>query len=904
MARIFIEGREYEAEDGQNLLQACLSAGFDIPYFCWHPAMHSVGACRQCAVKVFSGEADTRGKIVMSCVTAVAANMRVSIDDPEAKAFRENVVEWLMANHPHDCPVCDEGGECHLQDMTQMTGHVYRRFRFKKRTYKNQYLGPLVNHEMNRCIQCYRCVRFYRGYAGGRDLDAFASRNRVYFGRSEDGVLESPFAGNLVEVCPTGVFTDKTFRNHYTRKWDLQTAPSVCVHCAVGCNTIPGERYGELRRITNRYNGEVNGYFLCDRGRFGYEFVNSSDRIKGPLLRHESGLKEVSKEEALELMDTMIGRGSRVMAIGSPRASVEANYALRALSGANNFYSGFSTQEARLASVIVEALTKGSARSPSLKEIESSDAVLVIGEDTTNTAPVLALALRRAAGNRPIEAAAKLGIPFWDDSAIRTATQGMKGPFYISAPYATDLDDVAARVHYAPPQEIARLGMAVARELEGSLPHVEGLSEDAASFAKEAAQALLEAKRPLIVSGTCLGSEVIIQAASNIAWALSARGKDAGLSLVLPECGSLGVALIDTRGLDEAMKQAEKGAFDTLVVLENDIFRRADAEAVEDFLASFQNVIVIDHVLTETTKAGHITLPAATFAGSDGTLVNLEGRAQRFFQVFVPDGVVQESWRWVTEMMESAGMKRKGWESLDDVTGEAAMDVPALGKITEAAPSKDFRIAGQKIPRQPHRYSGRTAIQADRTVFEPKPPVDPDSPLSFSMEGFQGQPPSSLVPRFWAPRWNSVQSVIKYQEFAGGPLRGGDPGVRLIEPAEVKAPYFRAVPLPFQARRYGWLLVPMYRVFGSEELSVMSGALSTLQARPFVGLSVDDAKRLDIEEGDEVMVRAGGRAFGLPAVLVKGLTPGVAALPVLPHVLKTPPLPAWGVLSRAKRKVA
>ena len=188
-------------------------------------------------------------------------------------------------NHPHDCPVCDEGGECHLQDMTVMTGHDYRRYRFTKRTHRNQDLGPFVNHEMNRCIQCYRCVRFYRDYAGGGDFNVFGSHNHVYFGRHDDGALESEFSGNLVEVCPTGVFTDKTLKQHYTRKWDLQTAPSVCVHCGLGCNTIPGERYGTLRRIRNRYNGEVNGYFLCDRGRYGYEFVNSAARLRQPLAR-------------------------------------------------------------------------------------------------------------------------------------------------------------------------------------------------------------------------------------------------------------------------------------------------------------------------------------------------------------------------------------------------------------------------------------------------------------------------------------------------------------------------------------------------------------------------------------------------------------------------------------------
>ncbi|MHB8875827.1 MAG: NADH-quinone oxidoreductase subunit G, partial [Myxococcaceae bacterium] len=198
MGTIHIDGKEYQADPGQSLLQASLSLGLDLPYFCWHPALGSVGACRQCAVKQFKDDKDTRGRLVMACMTPAAPGTRISIDDPEAVRFRAGVIEGLMLNHPHDCPVCDEGGECHLQDMTVMTGHNYRRSRFPKRTFKNQYLGPFINHEMNRCIQCYRCVRFYRDYAGGRDLHALGLRNLTYFGRHQDGVLESEFSGNLV----------------------------------------------------------------------------------------------------------------------------------------------------------------------------------------------------------------------------------------------------------------------------------------------------------------------------------------------------------------------------------------------------------------------------------------------------------------------------------------------------------------------------------------------------------------------------------------------------------------------------------------------------------------------------------------------------------------------------------
>ena len=350
MPTIYIDNQPYVVKDGQNLLRACLSLGFNLPYFCWHPAMHSVGACRQCAVKQFKDEKDTKGRIVMACMTLAAEGARISIDDPEARRFRAGVIEFLMVNHPHDCPVCDEGGECRLQNMTVMTGHDYRRFRFLKRTHRNQDLGPLVNHEMNRCIACYRCVRFYRDYAGGRDFEVFQWHNHVYFGRQSDGVLENEFSGNLVEVCPTGVFTDKSLKRHYTRKWDLQTAPSVCVHCGLGCNTIPGERYGMLRRIRNRYHRDVNGYFLCDRGRYGYEFVNSQRRIRRPMLRTEGGspAHPVDRQAALEHAAKILGKGDRAIGIGSPRASLEANFALRTLVGGDHFCRGVSEHECRL----------------------------------------------------------------------------------------------------------------------------------------------------------------------------------------------------------------------------------------------------------------------------------------------------------------------------------------------------------------------------------------------------------------------------------------------------------------------------------------------------------------------------------------------------------------------------
>lgn len=904
MANIYIENKEYAVKDGQNMLQACLSLGFDLPYFCWHPAMHSVGACRQCAVKQFKDEKDTRGKVVMSCMTPASNGTRISIDDPEAKEFRKSVSAWLMLNHPHDCPVCDEGGECHLQDMTVMTGHNYRDYLGRKRTFKNQYLGPLVNHEMNRCIQCYRCVRFYRDYAGGRDLDAFSLRNHVYFGRAGDGTLESEFSGNLVEVCPTGVFTDKTFKKHYTRKWDLQTAPSVCVHCGLGCNTIPGERYGKLRRIHNRFNSEVNGYFLCDRGRFGYEFVESDKRMRQPLLKKDGGLRPVSKKDALDHLSKLLPPGAKVIGIGSPRASLEANFVLRCLVGPDSFYTGMSEGDHNMISTITDILRRGPARSPSIYDVEHSDAIFVLGEDVTNSAPLLSLALRQSVRKKPMEALGKMGIPEWNDAAARNAIQGNKGPLFLATPYGTKLEDIATVVFHAAPDDLARLGFAVAHELDGDAPSVSGLPDQIGSLARTIANALKDAKRPLVVSGTGCGSPALLHAAANVAWALSKDGQPAGLCYAVPECNSVGLGLMGGGSIEEAFKAVQDRVTDAVIVLENDLYRRADAASVDSFLDRCRHVVVIDHVITQTSSRAEVALPAATFAESSGTLINNEARAQRFYKVFESEGYVRESRLWLEDIINAAGFpSEKEGARLDDVIAALAAEISVFKDVADIAPPAGFRISGQKIARQTHRDSGRTAMLANISVHEPKPPNDPDSPLSFSMEGYQGQPPSSLIPRFWAPGWNSVQSVNKFQSEVGGPLHGGDPGKKLLEPAKANKAYFDNIPIPFSSRKGEWLLVHIAHIFGSEELSVLSPAIAELTPKPYLGLNPGDAADLNLKEGDNVKVIVNGKELRLPVRQMPQLPAGMAGFPVLPGTERLV-LPGWGKIARSEKWTA
>ncbi|HSC83311.1 MAG TPA: NADH-quinone oxidoreductase subunit NuoG [Pseudomonas sp.] len=900
MATIHVDGKDFEVDGADNLLQACLSLGLDIPYFCWHPALGSVGACRQCAVKQYSDENDKRGRLVMSCMTPATDNTWISIDDEEAKQFRASVVEWLMTNHPHDCPVCEEGGHCHLQDMTVMTGHNERRYRFTKRTHQNQQLGPFISHEMNRCIACYRCVRYYKDYAGGADLGVYGAHDNVYFGRVEDGVLESEFSGNLVEVCPTGVFTDKTHSERYNRKWDMQFAPSICHGCSSGCNISPGERYGEIRRIENRFNGSVNQYFLCDRGRFGYGYTNREDRPRQPLFGEAKLGIDAALDKAAELL-----KGKRIIGIGSPRASLEGNFALRELVGAGNYYSGIAAAELDNLRLIRDILQNGPLPVANLRDVESHDAVFVLGEDLTQTAARLALALRQSVKGKATEIAASMKIQDWHMAAVQNVAQDALNPLFIASVTPTRLDDVAEACVHAAPADLARIGFAVAHAIDPSAPAVNGLDAEAGELVQLIAEALLNAKRPLIVSGASLGEKSIIEAAGNIASALKNREKNASINLVVAEVNSMGLALllgeeIAGKSLDAALEALTAGQADAVVILENDLYRRADAAKVDAALAAAKVVIVADHQQTATSAKAHLILPAASFAEGDGTLVSLEGRAQRFFQVFEPSYydsniLVREGWRWLHALHSTLQGKHVDWTQLDQVTAAVAASSNVLASITAAAPSASFRIKGMKLAREPHRYSGRTAMRANISVHEPRQPQDQDSAFAFSMEGYSGSKEDrQQIPFAWSPGWNSPQAWNKFQDEVGGHLRAGDPGVRLIEAKGVSLPWF-AVNAAFNPAQGTLQAVPLHHLFGSEETSSRAAPVQERIPQPYVALAKAEADRLGVNDGALLSLSVNGQALRLPLQIHEDMAIGLVGLPAgLPGI---PALIAGAVVS-------
>ena len=843
--RLTIDGREVAVREGDDLLSACLAHGVAVPYFCWHGALGSAGACRQCAVRVHDGPDDAKGRVVMACLTPAAEGQRVVVADEEAARFRAQVIEWLMLNHPHDCAVCEEGGACHLQDMTVATGHRRRRTRFPKRTHRNQDLGPLLTHEMNRCIACYRCVRFYRDHAGGRDFDVFGAHDRVWFGRATDGPLESPFAGNLVEICPTGVFNDRAWAADYARKWDMRATPSICPHCALGCNLFVAERDGRVRRVQNRYHGALNGFFLCDRGRFGPLHVVSPSRLTTPRLQGAPS----TEDAAMEAARAVLAEGA--IGIGSPRASLESNFALRRLVGPDRFFAAVSDAEAALVQRMVAILRAGPARIASLAEVESADAALVLGEDLTNTAPRLALALRQMARGAERDLAARKGVPRWLDQAVRVAGEGRRSPILLATPAPDALDGIAHRALRRDPPGIAAFGAGVAAALRGVTAEDEAVAT---------ARLLDAAERPLVIAGASLGAAGILEAAAAIAAALGPRAR---ILLLPPEANSLGLALLGGAGLDSAAALLEAGAARHAVVLEADLSERAPRATVARLFAAAGSVVALDALHSATTARAAIALPVAAFTEAAGSFVNHEGRAQRVLAAVPATVAAPAAWR------RFAALGAGDWATLDALLADFAVAHPDLAGVVAAAPPATFRTPAGAVTRTPRPFSGHTAD--DRAAM---PPADPDSPLGWGMEGARGPGlPAALLTATTTAELHSANAATCATEAVGGPLRGGDPGVLLLAPGSATLP--AAVPAG-QDDGDGLWLVALHDAFTGTETARASAPLAARAPAPRLLLHPADAAALGLGAGDAV--QGEGEDITLPLTLEPGLARGVVAV--------------------------
>lgn len=659
MVKLTIDKMSIEVPAGTKVIEAAEQLGITIPRFCYHPALGAVGACRVCAVAFREGP--VKG-IQMSCMVNAQDGMVVSTTDDEAMDFRRHVIEWLMVNHPHDCPVCDEGGHCLLQDLTVAGGHGLRRYKGLKRTHHDQYLGPLIQHEMNRCIACYRCARYYQEFAGATDLGVMGIGSRVYFGRSGSGTLESPFSGNLIDICPTGVYTDKPSR-FIGRRWDFQRAPSICLHCSLGCNLVASARYRRVVRHEARVNLDVNGHFICDRGRYGYAYNDSESRPRQAMVKGEPKPLADTLYAARNALGMLVKEHGPfcVAAVGSVRSNLETLATLDHHCRQYQWRGPAMVHEDRKAQNLQAA--SGSLTTDlavSLGAVSVADFVLVIGADPINETPMLALSIRQAQRQG-------VGVAVIDPRAVEMPLD------YDHLPVAPeDLDAVMRHMIQAacrvgdPDQKLS--------PPEGGKAAFPGYTERLEAVTSK----YCSSRRAVIICGTDIVTPENIKLAARLAQTMRQAGTEAKLFYPLSGANGFAAAMMveEDEGIDALLDHIEAGRTKALVVVENDLWNLyPDRRRLTNALEKLELLILLDHVASPLVKQADIFLPTQTVYEAGGRWINQEGRLQsaqpvlagglsiektgegghppRVFEDTIPDGSPAAAWQLLPALIDT-----------------------------------------------------------------------------------------------------------------------------------------------------------------------------------------------------------------------------------------------------------
>jgi NADH-quinone oxidoreductase subunit G len=324
MINLTIEGRAVSVPEGTSILEASKAAGILVPHYCYHPGLPVAGVCRMCLVEV-----EKMPKLAPSCATAVAEGQVVHVHSPKALEARKGVLEMLLINHPLDCPICDQAGECELQDYTYQEGRAQGRSRDPKRFNPVEDFGGDVMYVANRCILCTRCVRFMDDVAHDPVLNVSERGDRALIGKFEGKDLTHPWAGNVIDLCPVGALLSKDSLNK-VRAWEVDRTASICPGCSQGCNMIVETRDNMVVRLRPRANEEVNKYFMCDHGRLNYRGLNRQDRVELPMVRQGATLASADWEAAIAAAAGMLS-GKRAFVLASPNLPNEALYLLSRL---------------------------------------------------------------------------------------------------------------------------------------------------------------------------------------------------------------------------------------------------------------------------------------------------------------------------------------------------------------------------------------------------------------------------------------------------------------------------------------------------------------------------------------------------------------------------------------------
>jgi NADH-quinone oxidoreductase subunit G len=712
--KIYIDDKEYEVPAGINLVDAAKWIGNDIPVFCYHPKMAPVGMCRMCLVEMGSLERDRETKAIVydekgnpkvrwfpklqtACTSTVSDGLVIRTNTQQVEDARRNVVEFLLTSHPLDCPICDKGGECPLQNLTMAHGPGVSRMYVedKKHLDKHVPLGDLIYLDEERCIQCARCIRFQAEVVGD-DVLAFHERGRsLQIITNSDPGFDTYFSGNTTDICPVGALTTADFR-FGARPWELTSVPSICPHCPVGCNTTLSTRLerefggrAAIKRVMPRQNELVNEIWMCDKGRFGHHFTRDEDRLLKPMLRSGGLNREADWNAALDAAAAALRNvGGDVAVIAGSYASNEDLWALRQLAAGLGSTRLGAWPPTHAGADLVAQVGVGSGTN--LSGLGAGDAVLVIATDLEEEAPVWRLRIKQARD---------------------------RGAFVVVAnARPTRMDtfaSMAVRYDY---------GQANLQTLRGQYADV--------------VERLAGANNLIIVAGaeglTLDESRALMQSLANFLIETGHVGKaNNGLMATLP--GANGMGLHYMGFTPETTAQIAQNPPKVLIVAHADIL--ADDPNAEAWLSKVETVISLNLFPDALTMRAAVVLPILSFAERDGSFTNGERRVQRFYTGQGPMGEGLPLWQAASRLGEKLGQGRAKM-SAAAVMLEITQNVPAFAgaRYNELAKvEKQFPLVG----REDLYYGGTaydnkgglgvqiaSAAEADTPVAGPVAPVN------------------------------------------------------------------------------------------------------------------------------------------------------------------------------------
>lgn len=633
MVSLTIDGTQVSVPAGTLIVNAAKKIGNDIPVFCYHPKMEPVGMCRQCLVEVGRPLVDRATgqpvleedgtpkiqfgpKLETACTTPVSEGMVVNGMSEKAARGRKDILEFLLTSHPLDCPICDKGGECPLQNLTMAYGPGVSRFIYdeKQRLAKRYPLGDLIMLDRERCIQCGRCVRFQDTIVDDPVIEFYnRGRSLEIITNSEPG-FDSYFSGNTTDICPVGALTTVDFR-FQARPWELCTTASICPQCPVGCNlTINLRRERDnggnmaIKRIMPRQNEEVNEIWICDKGRFAYHFAESAERLTQPLVRREGELVAIGWDEVLSYVaENFTHAGSRLMTIAGGRLSNEDLFNLDELTSGLGGKSGLYTHMAGGDQVS----QVGISRDTNLGKLGKGSVILVVASDLEEEAPIWMLRVKQAAD--------------------RGAT------LVVANPRPTRLERYASHVIRYPYGSEATTVLAVinAMSAKQSFPKAPKLPQ-AGEAVKATAEVISSAENLVIFYGSegmgLEASQALAQACANLLVATGHTHKaNNGLIAVWPHANDQGAWELGFRPVTNLRETFQQ--FEAVYIAGADPV--GDDPSLADSVRQAGFVVVQDLFLTETARLADVVLPAAPFTEREGTFTSGERRVQRFYPAYL-----------------------------------------------------------------------------------------------------------------------------------------------------------------------------------------------------------------------------------------------------------------------------